>query len=386
MVTESAAQATDRNVSLDTLRAILVAWIIGGHALLGYSSVGGWAYDEVQEVTFHQDVELVLAAIMGPSALFLMGSFFLIAGLFAPHALDRKGPAVFAKERSLRLGLPFVASALVIWPLSIWLAYRSTGRSVSYGFLLTGRTRLIDSGGLWFAEVLLVFSLAYALWRVLARAPELTRPATGDRPVTGPEMLTLAIAITLVTAISRRWMSARGTQYLDLHLWQWPQLAGMFVLGIVAARRGLAVRVPERLGRVSGWATLGLVLSAPLVAVLFGIDDLGGDVSPFLSGWTKQALLLAAYEGFLVVFGSLWLLRLAQRKLRRETVFRTKMARSSFAAFILQGPVLIVLAVAMRPLPLPAEVKAPVLGAAAIAGCFFLGWLLVTRTRVGRIV
>ena len=386
MVSETAVQATDRDVSLDTLRAILVAWILGGHALLGYTSVGGWAYDEVQEVTFHQDVELALAAVVGPSALFLMGSFFLIAGLFTPRAFDRKGPAVFAKDRLLRLGLPFVASALVIWPLSMWLAYRATGRSVSYGFLLTGRTRLIDSGGLWFAEVLLVFSMAYALWRLVARAPGRTRPATGDRPVTGAQMLTFAVAITLVTVFSRRWISARETQYLDLHLWQWPQLAGLFVIGIVAARRGLAAGVPERLGRISGWVTLGLVLSAPLLAVLFGIDDLGGDVSPFLAGWTKQALLLATYEGFLAVFGSLWLLRLAQRRLRRETAFRTTMARSSFAAFILQGPVLIVLAVAMRPLPAPAEVKAPVLAAAAIGGCFFLGWLLVTRTRVGRIV
>ena len=386
MVSGTAVRVTNRDVSLDTLRALLVAWIIGGHAFLGYTSVGGWAYDEVQEVTFHQDVELVLAATVGPSALFLMGSFFLIAGLFTPDALDRKGPAVFARQRALRLGLPFVVSALVIWPLSMWLAYRSTGRSVSYGFLLTGRPRLVDSGGLWFAEVLLVFSLAYAVWRLLARAPERTRPATGDGPVTGPQMLSFAVAITVVAAFSRRWMSARETQYLDLHLWQWPELAGMFVLGIVAARRGLARAVPERLGRVSGWVTLGLVLSGPLVIVLFGIDDLGGDLSPFLSGWTKQALLLATYEGFLAVFGSLWLLRLAQRKLRRETAFRTKMARSSFAAFILQGPVLIVLAVAMRPLPLPAEVKAPVLAAAAIAGCFFLGWLLVARTRVGRIV
>ncbi len=374
-------RATERDVSLDTLRAFLVAWIIAGHALLGYSTVGGWAYDEVHEVTFHREVELVLAAIVGPSAVFFMGSFFLIAGLFTPRALDRKGPARFAKDRLLRLGLPFAVSALVIWPLSMWIAYRSTGGSVSYGFLLTGRRRLIDSGALWFAEVLLIFSLGYALWRLLARVP---RPVV--RPVTGVQVLGFALAITVLTAFSRRWISARGTQYFDLHLWQWAQLAGMFVLGITAARRGLAQRVPDGLGRVSGWVTLGFVLSAPLVAVVFDIDDLGGDVNPFLSGWTAQGLVLATYEGFLAVFGSLWLLRVAQRKLRRKTVFRARMARSSFAAFILQGPMLIVGAVALRPLSLPAEVKAPVLAAAATAGCFFLGWLLVTRTRVGRIV
>ena len=34
----------------------------------GLLDLGGWAYDEVHEVTFHREVELVLAAIVGPSA------------------------------------------------------------------------------------------------------------------------------------------------------------------------------------------------------------------------------------------------------------------------------------------------------------------------------
>lgn len=38
----------DRNLGsrlphLDNLRTVLVAWVIGGHALLGYTAVGGWA-------------------------------------------------------------------------------------------------------------------------------------------------------------------------------------------------------------------------------------------------------------------------------------------------------------------------------------------------------
>jgi hypothetical protein len=33
---------------LDNLRTAMVAWIIGGHAFLGYAAIGGWPYDEVQ--------------------------------------------------------------------------------------------------------------------------------------------------------------------------------------------------------------------------------------------------------------------------------------------------------------------------------------------------
>lgn len=370
-----------RDTSLDTLRTLLVAWIIGGHALLGYASIGGWGYDEVNEVTFHPRVEIVLAAVLGPSALFLMGTFFLVAGLFTPRSLATKGAGTFARERALRLGLPFVVSALAIWPMSMWVAYRSSGRSVDYGFLLTGRDRLVDSGGLWFAEVLLIFSLGYAAWRHWAPPP-----GSVAGPVTLGQMAGLAGGVTVVTFVLRRWFSARGTEYLDLHLWQWPQLLAMFALGVAGARRGLARGVPEGLGRTSGWITLAAVVGGPVVALSLGVDDLGGDLNPYLSGWRPEALLLATFEGVLVVFGSLWLLRFAQRHLGTRRPFWQKLARSSFAAFILQGPVLIMIAVAIRPLPLPAEVKAPALLVAGLAGCFGLGWLLVTKTRVGRIV
>lgn len=87
------ARAETRMPHLDNLRTILVAWVIGGHALLGYSAVGGWAYDEFHEVTFAPPTELVLVAIIGPSGLFVIGLFFFIAGLLAERAVSRRGPA-----------------------------------------------------------------------------------------------------------------------------------------------------------------------------------------------------------------------------------------------------------------------------------------------------
>jgi len=47
---------------LDNLRTTMIAWIIAGHALLGYTAIGGWPYDEVHEVTFATRTELALAA------------------------------------------------------------------------------------------------------------------------------------------------------------------------------------------------------------------------------------------------------------------------------------------------------------------------------------
>jgi hypothetical protein len=328
-----------------------------------------------------------------------MGTFFLIAGLFTPPSLQRKGSRRFVEERCVRLGLPFLASALVIWPMTMWVAYRSSGRAVSYGFLLTGRERLIDSGGLWFAEVLLLFSLGYialaAAHRPMQRAPQADQADQADQaeqadqavsPFTVAGMLGAAAIVTGCTFVVRLVFSARGTEVFDLHIWQWPQLLGMFCLGVRGARHGLAHQVPRRLARAGGWITLGCAVAGPLYAVVAGVDNLAGDSGPYLGGWRVEALLLASYEALLVVFGSVWLLGFAQRRLSAVHPVWHRLRRSSFAAFILQGPMLILLAVALRPIGLPAEVKAPVVLTGGLFACFTLGWLLVTRTRVGRIV
>lgn len=376
-------QQGTRIYSLDALRALLVAWIIGGHALLGYSAVGGWAYDEVNEVTFTPSAELVLAAIFGPSALFFMGTFFLIAGLLTPRSLRHKGTSRFVAGRMLRLGVPFLVSAAILWPLVMWVAYLSAGRTVSYSFLLTGRERVFDSGALWFAEVLLIFSLIYAGWRWLAGRRENERQRVLHST---SQLWVLTVTLVATTFLLRVAIPARASAFGDVHLWQWPQLGAMFGFGVVFASSGLAERVPSRLRRSSGMITLATLLVVPVLGLAIGVDNLAADMGPFLGGWSWQSALLATIESVLVVFGSIWLLGMAQQHFLSGGRIRDGAIRSSFAAFVLQGPVLIMLAVALRPLPAPAEVKAPLVGALGIVLCFGLGWLLVSRTKLGRLL
>lgn len=62
------------------------------------------------------------------------------------------------------------------------------------------------------------------------------------------------------------------------------------------------------------------------------------------------------------------------------------LARSAYAAYVAQLAVLIGLAVALRGADLPAEIKALAVAGLGVAGSFALAWLLVTRTRLGRIL
>jgi hypothetical protein len=91
--------------------------------------------------------------------------------------------------------------------------------------------------------------------------------------------------------------------------------------------------------------------------------------------------VFAALESTLSVVGQVWLLSVAQRHLARRLPRGAAAARSAYGAFMLQGLVLFALAVAVRPLPLAAEVKALLVAGAGVAASFGLAWLLVSRFR-----
>jgi peptidoglycan/LPS O-acetylase OafA/YrhL len=369
---------------IDNLKTIMVAWIIGGHALLGYAAIGGWPYDEVNEVTFNPRSELVLSALLGPSALFVIGTFFFLAGLFAQSAMARKGPARFAADRMLRLGVPWLAFMALLWPLFMWFAYRAAGYRVSYGWEFTHRKPFLDAGPLWFAEVLLYVSLGYTAWSWTA-ARLGRRPDPHPAPLRAAHLVALAAAVTVTSFWVRLWFPARSKQVLDLHLWQWPACVVMFGFGVAAARRGWQVKVPERLYRGCASAVAVTVAAVPILAVGMGVSNVAEQAPPFLGGWHWQALLLACVEASLVVTGSVWLLGLAQRRLTWGSPLSAASGRSSYPAFAMQVPVLLTLAIAARRLAWPAEAKAFLVAALGVPASFWLGWLIV-RTRLARIL
>jgi hypothetical protein len=88
------------------------------------------------------------------------------------------------------------------------------------------------------------------------------------------------------------------------------------------------------------------------------------------------------------LFGPVWLLGAAQRHLDRPLRWVSPAAaRGAYGAFLPQGPVPIGLALAVRPVPVPAEVKAFIVAAAGVAASFAIASLVIRRSpRLARIL
>jgi hypothetical protein len=383
------AWALHRSLYVDNVKVLLIAAIIVGHAFGSYTTTELFAYADVRETTLSPVTEGVLIAGLVVVGLFMIPLLFLLAGLLTPRSLDRKGPGAFARDRLWRLGVPFAVYSFLLWPALLYALYRPLGNAGgSYWSELIGtREEALDTGYLWFVGDLLLFSLVYAAWAAFRRSlrsghhgdPRGREPGRPAGVVRFGHLLVLAVVVAVTTFAVRLVFPFDSQKWVDLNLYQWPECIALFALGVVTARQGWLHGIPDRLRRQCRTATL--VSAAAFLAVL-GAVGVGGalDETSWRGGWQWPALVFAVGGSALTVFEPVWLLAEAQRHLDRPLRWvRPSFTRSAYGAFIVQGLFLLGLAMALREVPVPAEVKAALVAVGSVAGSFGLAWLLVSR-------
>lgn len=360
----------ERRGDIDNLKVVLVAGVITTHAILSYADTGDWFYQE-ENLGDIATILVLLPGIVG--ALFAMGLFFLVAGWFSPAALARKGTRGFAQDRLVKLALPLAAYIVVVTPfVNALVAYQTEhiDRPVLafYRHLISH----LDTGPLWFVAVLLLFSLGYAAVRVVHPA---TTGASG--PLRPRHLVGLALVIGGLSFLVRLQFAMDSHQVMNLHVFQWPQHLALFSFGVVCAERGWLSPVPDPLRRGCGWATIASVAALPMIMALGGAFAEDGSPEAFSGGLHWESLATAAIEGALAVSASIWLLGWFGRRWTHQGPLARQMARAAYGAFIIQTPVLVLLALALRPLSAPPELKLLILAPAAVACSFGVAWLAV---------
>jgi hypothetical protein len=298
---------TPRMRYLDNLKVVLIALIIVLHAVLGYVGLfEAWTYTEMRETTLHPVVEMVLLVLLSPFGFFLIALLFLVAGLLTPGSHDRKGGRQFVVDRLLRLGIPFAVYVFLVQPVLVYAVAHPFGDAT--GTFGEEYLRQVDTGPLWFVGVLLLYSLAYAAWRRLRpRAPGPSRPPT-------TRTLVVSALVVAPTSFAVRLVYPYGGEsgVTDLNFWEWPACIAVFVLGVRAARCDWVHRVPPHLVRLGRRLTAVAVVAMTALLYAVGSRDV---VEEMLGGWTWWAAAFACIEAVLVVFGPVWLLDLARRRL-----------------------------------------------------------------------
>jgi glucan biosynthesis protein C len=304
---------------IDNLRILLVVLVVLHHLALTYGAEGPWYCSEGQADTI---TAMVLTLFVAVNEAFFMGFLFLIAAYLVPPALERKGSRQFLTERFLCLGVPLAFQLLVVAPLlsyglgiTIW-GYE--GSLWAYIGAYWKGYELLDTGPLWFVEALLMFSVVYTLWWWLVKPP--TRTAAKEAPTPGNVSIAVfALAVGLITFVVRIWLPV-GWFFtpLGLQFPHFPQYIGLFVVGLIAYRRGWLSAISEDTarGRLWGRVVACLIALAPVLFVAGGA--LQGSTESFRGGPHWQALVYALWEQFLCVWMVISLLFTFRRRYDRQ--------------------------------------------------------------------
>jgi glucan biosynthesis protein C len=148
------SSAASRYHALDALRAAMMFLGIYLHAAVAYSPIGGWR-PKPAELTTTFDYSIVWIHV------FRMPVFYVMAGFFAALLLQRYGLRRAARNRFLRIVVPFVVGWAIIYPLMVFLVRLvAEGPAPALDFILSGRFLAHPHPmHLWFLEYLIVLYL-----------------------------------------------------------------------------------------------------------------------------------------------------------------------------------------------------------------------------------
>jgi len=371
------AAAKSRLLYVDNLRTALITLVVVGHMAITYGlSIGDWYLKGDGEVAVI--VTIFSSLFLGVGWAFLLGLFYLISGYFTPGPFDRKGAGPFLVDRLKRLGIPLLLYALVINPLVIYMVeLHSGGYEGSLWRFVSERTSDLTEasvGPLWFVEGLLIFSILYALVRVVAqRVPAMASRAPRSAGVPGNRSLALfALALGLVAFSVRIWVPVGWNwEPPHLELAHFPQYIAMFVAGLAAYRGDWLSRLTVAQARPWRWVALGCVLLLPLIIVAALTPD--GEISSAPAGGLNWlALAYAMWEGVTCVAMSITVLVWFRSRFNHQGRLMAAVSGDSYAVYVLHPLVIVPLAIALSGLHMNPAVKFLLVAPLAVALCFTL--------------
>ena len=370
------SRTTSRLLFVDNIRVLLTILVLLFHLMITYAGTGSWYYTEGRE-------DFITGALgawfLTVNQAYFMGLFLLISAYFVPGSYDRKGAGRFLKDRLIRLGIPLALYSWIIRPLLAYLdPVRFPGpRPPFWSFLTEGYFReeaVFGSGPLWFIETLLIFSLVYVLWRLLARPRPAERAVEPRFPISGFIAL-FALLLGVAGFLIRLGLPA-GWNFVPLNL-QFPffaQYIALFVIGLIAYRRNWLLSLPDRVGRLwLGIAGLMILLFWPLV---LGGGALDKGLDPFRGGWHWQALAYALWESFLCLSMCIGLIYAFRRYADRQGRLTRFLSRNAYTAYLIHEVVIIALAYAVRDVALYPLLKWGLVALVAVPLCFGLSSLI----------
>ena len=372
---------TSRLLFIDNIRIYLTILVIAHHLMIIYTDSGGWIYHEGRQ----DEITSILGGwFCAVNQAYFMGLFLLIAANFVPGDYDRKGQGKFLVDRLVRLGIPLVFYSWVLRPLLIFLGEKFPGSFWTwYRFIYFKHYGFIGGGPVWFIEILLIFSVIYAILRSVMQRP-IQKPMKESKFPGSRKIVLFTLILGSVSFFIRIFTRINESYFpLNLQFANIAQYTALFVVGLVAYRQDWLTKLPDPVGKK--WLRVAIfiiIIYAPLGLLTLSF----GEPDSFLGGRHWQSMAFSQWESFLCVSACIGLIYLFRRKLNQQGIIAKELSRSAYATYLLHEPVITFLAIFTEGLIIYPLLKFVIAVFIMTPICFLVGGLVRRIPYVGRVL
>lgn len=360
---------------VDNLKILLTSLVVLHHVAITYGSRGSWYYYEHTGNGMANDV---LSLFTSMNQMYFMGLFFLISGYFTPSSFNHKGFKAFLRDRLIRLGIPLVIFMFTIIPVLEYIKYTTTsGNQLSFWHFYNVNVlqlRNLPAGHLWFIEVLLIFSIIYAVIRFAMG--KVRNPSQKTEAVLNNfKVLIFVIALALFTFVTRIYFKM-GEEVFHLQLAYFPQYISLFIIGIIAYHNKWFVRINPLVGRT--WTVVAII---DFLACEIGLGSLGfyNNIEPFSGGGTLQSLFLSFHQAFFCVGMCISLLYIFRKRYNVQGPILKAINGDTYTVYVIHAPIAVFTAMLFKGIQLHPLIKFAVVSSISLVLCFALSHFVLRK-------
>jgi glucans biosynthesis protein C len=373
----------ERIIYLDNIRIFLISYVIAGHISVAYGAIGrgNWYYVEPVNDMLTKAV-LYLFDMLAYS--FLMVMFIFIAGYFTPASYEKKGFLKYLQDRVIRLFIPLVIYYFLIGPIVRYFSQMAKGESISSLPDFFGR--MYESGVfgymgvMWFVELLIILSFAYAIYRYFF--PKGLLQLKDDRFPSHKSVFIFIMVVGLSSFMARLLFPMGGGYLAARPLASMVLFATAFFLGTVAWKYQWLEKLSDKAAWQWFWVAL-VVMVLPLIVFVIIKKSVG---FASIKGAGSIASLLYSYWEVIKCVGTGMLSIVVFRKyFDKQGRIMAAMGRSAFAAYVLHPLICVLIMFALSGAHIHPLLKFSIVTPVALVATFGISWLFLQVPLVNKI-
>lgn len=380
----SQAFTAPRLYFIDNLRILLAVLVVMHHAGQPYGPGGAWWTPNEPSGLMGT---IILGSFFAVNMSFFMGLFFMVSAYFVSGSIRRKGAGAFYRDRLVRLGVPMIVFAFLVFPVMYYLLHGIGMISFGDYYVNTYMTvkGMAEGQGftlwhLWFLEQLLIFSGFYVLWRRATGGRQEAQAA--PRKMAFPGNLALAafavglglamFAVRIVFPVNV-WLP-----FVSFEPAHYPEYIALLVAGILAFRNDWFNALPAATARKWGYVTVLAVLALfPMMAVFSNLIE---------GGLTLSNLVMSLWEAIVCTGMCISLVYLFRTRFNFQGKLAKALADSSFTVYLIHIPVVVFLQWLLIGVNIHPLVKFAIVCLVGVPACFLLSHYVVRRLPLAKYV